>query len=111
MESMNNIEKDRLILLFELIKDNLINNDFKTQSGICAEITKLFVIDKITIKEKDFLMDYLYLNKPKRGKQYEKFTYGLYWTNGDFWWYPIDEMPRTKRIRINYLIKLIENIK
>ncbi len=104
------METNKIKEIFILVKENLINNDFKTQSGICNEITKLYIKGILSPTEHRFILSYLYENIPEKDNQYSKFTNGKYWMDSHFWWNPIDEVPRTKRIRINYLTELIKNI-
>lgn len=105
------METDRLIEVFELLKKTLINGETYNQSGICGEINELYVKNLITPNEKEFIRMYLFNNKPRLHNIYSEFRDNKYWIDDSFWWRRMCFNYPTKQIRIDYLTKLIANIK
>ncbi len=109
------MESNRLKELFELTKETLIKGEERYQYGICKAINEVFdVTNSFNIREYKFVKKYLFDNKPTPDNEYKEFTNNEYWDKNKlvlFWWKPIDDFPKTKQIRIDYLTKLIDNIK
>ncbi len=110
------MDNTQLKRLFELVKETLINQPKTKQSGICRVIAFLVSNNEISINDKELLTKYLNKNKPTLENEYSIFVNNPYWTNGVYWWKPIfsdiyDWSFHTKEIRIEYLTKLIANIK
>ncbi len=103
----------RKIQLFQLVKENLINGNPKNQYGICQAINNVAYSKEVTINDDEyfFLKFHLDVNKPTRQNEYAEFMHPKYWLDGAYWWDTIDDYPETKQIRIDYLTKLISNIK
>ncbi len=105
------MESKRLVEIFEKMKENLINGENYLQHGLCGEIVSLYIEKEITSNEKDFVKMYLFSNKPTLNNIYSEFYKNQYWINDAYWWRPISVFYKTKEIRIDYLTKLIANIK
>ncbi len=101
----------RLVEIFEMIKENLINGETYVQNGICGNIAELFGNNKMTFTERDYIRNYLFSNKPKLNNIYSDFFKNEYWIDDAYWWEKISLNHKTKQIRIDYLTKLIANIK
>ena len=105
------MEDDRKIELLELVKENLRTKPYYMQSGICRAIQLLYYENVCTRTERDSLHIHINVHKPTPTNQYKEFTETKYWTNQSFWWTRIDNASETKQIRIDYLTKVIANIK
>lgn len=107
------ITLDRLKYLFGLVIQSLNYGQPLQQTGICKEIKKLFANNVITIEEETYLIYYLLDNRPSENNDYKEFMVYPYWENSNnpYWWSRIGSYPKTKQIRIDYLNKLIANIK
>ncbi len=105
------MDNSRLKELFEMVKKKLIKGDVNKQYGICGIISELSYEKTITANEKEIIKRYLYRNKPTIKNKYKEFIQNEYWINDAYWWKPIWLRPEKKQIRINYLTKLIDNIK
>ncbi len=105
------MESKRLIEILELTKEKLINKK-RFQYGICAELGELLYDDKIISNdEKNYVKDFLYSNKPTFENDYKEFRESNYWLGSVYWWNSITFRPQTRQIRIDYLTKLIANVK
>ncbi len=105
------METNRLIEILELTKENLITKQSYREYGICGEFSELLKNKLITSDEKDDVIHFLYLNKPTYKNDYKEFRESEYWFGVLYWWKPIYKEPATRQIRIDYLTKLIANIK
>ncbi len=105
------MKSTRLKYLFELILQHLIVGNKEEQMGICIIIRTLWVESICTYEEKVFIINYLFVNRPTKENEYKEFTENKHWTDNSFWWRPIHDIFSTKQIRIDYLTKLIANIK
>ena len=105
------IKPERLKYLFGLVIQSLDYRDPKQQTGICKEIKNLFANNVINIQEKDYLSNYLLANRPTENNDYKEFMIYPYWENTEYWWIRICVRPHSKQIRIDFLTKLISNIK
>lgn len=112
------MEKDRLIELLTAIKMELsLDNTNYTRTGICQALRRIQLPYNCTHEESCFITRFLKLNKPAPDNDYKEFMILPYWGleyrqgNSDFWWNEIYLYPETKQIRIDYLTKLISNIK
>ncbi len=111
------MEKQTLKKYFEIAKEYLSNGGYTFESGICEILGVMYGKEIITYTEKGILLKYLEANKPTKRNAYKEFTQNEYWLNNDspmtscFWWTRISETPKAKQIRIDYLTKLIDNIK
>ena len=109
----------KLIELFELAKQRLINGNPEIQSGICQIICDMWIENDCTLLEKEMLTHYLRANKPCVNNEFSFYTHNIYieftkndyWTDSHYWWIPIHKNIKTKQIRIDYLTELIKNIK
>ena len=102
--------------LKEILTKTLAN--FKTSSitnqlGICQTLFGLYYTHQyLTYNEYREVSAYLHENKPTKDNQYSEFTENEYWRPiSNFWWSTVKDKPNTKEIRIDYLTKLIANIK
>ncbi len=109
------MEKSRKIELFEIIKENIKDNDFTRFNGICQVINFLYYDDKINETEKTQLKAILSENRPQSNPNhyFYEFTLNEYWDEASigYWWQPMWYDSETKNIRVAYLEKLIEKIK
>lgn len=106
------METERLIELLNLLKTEFTNRVSSDQTGLCKEISLLYRNGKITLREKQILKIYLENNKPTPDNQYSDFTYQRYWIDSSYWWYAITVgVPILKKVRIEYLERLIANVK
>ena len=105
------MESTRLKYLFKLALQHLVVGNKEEQYGICHLIHFIWIDGICTYDEKVFLMNYLFNNRPTKENEYKEFTENNYWTDTSFWWRPIFDIYSTKKIRIAYLTKLIDNIK
>lgn len=109
--------KERLIELFELVKQRLTDGyTFENGNpiiiyGICGVIVDLNWFNIINPDEKEYIIHYLRKNKPSLINDYSNFMETPHWINRSYWWGNMHEFPETKQIRIDYLNKLISNIK
>ncbi len=106
------MKAEQLISHFNLVKESLINGNVKDQYGICKAINEVYYKNSdVTFVNTLTVEKYLFDNKPTPDNQYAEFTKNEYWLGGVYWWKCIDDFPQTKQIRIDYLTKLISNIK
>lgn len=105
------MDNTRLIELLEQIKDTLIKGESYTLFGICAEVQQLFDENKIDEFEMKKLNKFIFKNKPTLDNEYAEFMNNQFWKNTGYWWNSIAYQPKTKQIRVDYLTKLIGNIK
>ena len=105
------MEKQRIIEIFECIKNNIIKDTRYYSTGICFGLAVLLTAKEITQFEYYFLLDYLRDNKPTPINQYKEFTQNEYWINISYWWVNMGKQPETRQIRVDYLTALINNIK
>lgn len=91
----------------------LLGNEKMFRKGICDVLTYLYEVDKLTFWEWSFLKNFLKNKKPKDNPRtkYREFTKNKYWLGTLYWWNPMYEAPETRQIRIDYLTKVINNIK
>lgn len=105
------MENDRLIELLILTRNSIIMGRNRYQSGICKCIIKLYENMSCSYIEYKQLQRYITKNKPNSFNQYKHYTNSQYWIDDEYWWQPINLIPETKQIRIDYLNELIDNIK
>ncbi len=108
------MEKEVIISVLQKMKDELSKNDHNVlYVGICKVAYDLRKQGKLDPDLHDFIYDYLIKNKPTPDNQYKEFTQNQYWITEDsaFWWNTIHTVPETRQIRIDYLTKLIDNVK
>ncbi len=84
-------------------------NHFK--KGICDAVTYLCENDTLNYLELIEFREFIRDNKPTAENEYKEFTQGEYWVDEMYWWYPIYRVSDTREIRVEYLTKLINNIK
>ncbi len=101
-----------IIDVLEKIKAELIlNREGVIHLGICKIAFDLRMLKIISQFQNDFIYDYLMVNKPTKRNKYKEFTQNEYWVDKGYWWKPIYTSPETRQIRIDYLTKLIANVK
>lgn len=105
------MEKQRIIDIFESIKNSIITDTRYYNTGICFGLAVLLSTKEISETEYHFLMDYLKENKPTPNNRYKKFTQNVFWLNTGYWWVNMGKTPQTRQIRVDYLTALISNIK
>ena len=108
----------RKIEIFKEVKILLEDKCFK--NGICETIEFLQRNDVINIKEAVKIRWVMEENKPTIENDFKEFTNTDLWI-GDvknyqhpllgFWWKPICSNPETRQIRIDYIAKLLTNLK
>ena len=98
-----------MIEILELVKEGLNTKKF----GICHVLVVLCSEKKISTKESREIEHILSENKPNPYNEYKEFTQNPYWgiTKNGYWWSPIIDASATRQIRIDYIAKLIENLK
>lgn len=101
------MEIKRQIVILSTVAQEL---RIKNYHGICAVIHTLFETDKISKKEYIETFQFLDANKPTPENQYKEFTENVYWVGGVYWWKNMLFYENTRRIRISYLNKLINNL-
>ncbi len=110
------METERLKELFLKVKNYIANKTFYGK-GICKTIRELYNDDLIDDFEYDYLISYLQKNYPTKDNDYKEFMDSPYWNSHSsadgiyFWWQVNRYDNQTNQIRINYLTKLIDNIK
>ncbi len=104
----SSITTGRKIIILNKLKNCLLNHD---SGGMCGALNSLNISNKITYIESEIIKSFLFFNKPTRLNEYKEFTQNKHWVNTKFWWSPIDEEIETRKVRIDYLNKLIANIK
>ena len=105
------MENSRTIEILRLMQNELgFSKDFKFV-GICDTIFALKTQKKVTTEEVSFILDLLRDNKPNGNNKYSKYTKGYFWIDRLFWWDTIDEEPKTKQVRTDFINDLISNIK
>ena len=105
------MENVRMIDLLTKIKEYIQRRDNISQRGICKAIEYIYCTCQCTFDEYVNLKSFFAHNKPTALNQYKEFYNTPYWRDNGYWWIPINKQPRTKQIRINYLITLINNLK
>lgn len=100
----------RIIQLLELTKTTLDNSE--SCFGICKALSQTYYhTEDFSENEYEYLKEFLFANKPRKDNQYVHYTYSPYWHDDEYWWKPINIVPRAKQVRIDYLNELIKNIK
>ena len=110
------ISIDRKIEILELVKDNLADNEHI--DSICHSLTVLVINNLVTVEEQTEILVLLQKNKPDTDNQYKEFAVKPLW-KGDihnfptfgYWWVKTGLEPLTRKIRTDYLKKLISNLK
>ena len=106
------MKKSRIKELFELLKQYLIKGDANFQYGLCKELERLSMYDaSFTYYEYICIEQYLNKCKPTTTNEYKEFIDNEYWIDTEYWWKTIDQAPETKQIRIDFLTKLINELK
>lgn len=94
----------------------ILELDLNIVKGICDTIHRLHDLEKISGSEFGLIIDFISENKPNPYNDYKEFTQNPYWQVKKYpiligyWWLSINEEPRTLKIRIDYLKKLISSI-
>ncbi len=105
------MESKKQIELLDLIRTRLINRK-NSQLGICYILVYIGSEKLVSSKDSRFITNLLKENKPTSDNEYKEFFESEFWFDNDgYWWKPINEAPETRQIRIDYLTKLIGNIK
>ncbi len=99
----------RKIQLLELVKQYLTDYAYY---GICETFAILESRNPVncTSEELNSLQHFIYDNKPSKDNQYAYFMDYETWLGKRFWWERITDAPQTRKIRIDFITKLIENI-
>jgi hypothetical protein len=79
-------------------------------TGICGELGRLCISEKINQYEYNFIKNLIKNNKPNK-QRYVEFTEHKSWINRQFWWTPVKDDRSTAKVRINYLKAVIKNVK
>ncbi len=107
------MESKRLARILTMVKLLLYN--YRFNKGMCDAVSKLQLYDKIDQFEKVQIIEYLDSNIPTKDNEYKEFTESPYWRNPtstfQLWWDAMAYSKEARVIRINYLKKLIANIK
>lgn len=101
----------KLVDLFELVKENLINGDSSTQTGLCTVIRNMERDNIISNNHKKILLACLRKHKPTPTNYFSEFMIYEYWEDYHYWWLRICDNIKTKQVRIDYLTKLISYYK
>ncbi len=101
--------KKRQIAILTMIVEELQKNS--NTEGICKVINKLLSSQRISLREHFDINRFIEDNKPTPKNEYKEFTENEYWVGSIYWWKVMWFYPLTRRIRIAYINKLIENIK
>ena len=113
------MKKERTILILENII-TLLNDERFFIYGICSILTHLIDNNIIDEKERNQLKELLNTNKPSKHNEFKDFYGNEYWVGmthpkysifAGYWWQPMYDALETRQIRIDYLTKLITNIK
>ncbi len=106
------METKRLIEILKLVRNELI---FDTTTfhelGICNVFSYLKQNNFVSFSEANYVIDYIYKNKPNNQNDYAEFMNNQYWCDKMYWWNRMYINPETRQIRIDYLAKLIDNVK
>ncbi len=108
------IEKERLVEILLLIKNFIflqyIDYDY---TGICKIVTTFNDSDILSYSEYAFVKKFLAKNRPTKDNKFSEFTKNKYWIDvqNGYWWSKMYDEAETIQIRLNYLDKLIENLK
>ncbi len=104
------MEANRLKEVLEIIKKFFVETE-KT-GGICDAISFYYIENYITLNETYYIKNYLRHNKPTPNNDYKEFTQNQYWqeTYHGYWWKNVILL-ESRQLRIDYLTKLIANIK
>lgn len=112
------MRKDRQIEILNLVKTLLGYTDFC--HGICGVVNSLLFNKGISIDEHSETINLLNENKPTPDNQYKVFTENDFWVDitipshtifEGYWWLPIYRNESMRQIRIDYITKLIDNLK
>ncbi len=103
------MKRTKLKELLVMVRQYII--DDYCQTGICDAIANLGFNHEWDKHRLIYLKQYIVDNKPNLSNEYKEFTDNHYWINNLYWWTPICKAPETKQNRIDYLTKLIDNIK
>lgn len=108
----------RKIEILNRVKTLLENDVFC--HGICDVFMFLVKNEECEIREVMKVRQLMETHKPTPDNQYKEFTENAYWVGNllnpthplmGFWWKQMGTNPETRKIRIDYLTRLIENIK
>ncbi len=105
------METKRIVEILTNVVNNIETNHIDCNSGICKALGIEYYFKRITLIESNFIEAYLYRNQPTPYNEYKEFTQGEYWTDELYWWNRMEDYPQTRQIRIDYLNKLIANVK
>ena len=106
---------ERQVEILNTIALTLKDNHTFTK-GIFEILIKLYYNDTINSDEYIITKRLLRINKPTCENEYVEFIDNVYWLDtkpneNDNWWQPMFKAPVTRKIRINFIKKLISNIK
>lgn len=101
---------NRQIEILELIINCLTDGDSNFQLGIFSCLSHLYFTDDVTAYEYIDTKKLLRINRPTENNQYKEF-FKVICDKDIYWWKPINLNIETKQIRIDYLNKLLSNIK
>ena len=96
-------------------KEDLIDvpHTILNDAGICKIARHVLQINRYSAKDIAYFDKFLLANKPSTHKRnkYREFTQNPYWNDNLFWWKVLLYFPETRKIRMDYLDKVIENLK
>ena len=96
--------KELLPLVIEQLKSNF------SVTGICSCVNRLVINKVITARERLIIEGHLNANKPS-SKIHTEFTESKHWLGNIYYWYIIGAEPETRQIRIDFLTKLLNELK
>lgn len=101
---------ERKIQILELLKTYLTEN---AHYGICETFSILQAYNNVycTNGEIIIIQQFIYDNKPNKNNQYAYFMDNEKWIGKRFWWERICDYPETRKLRIDFIQALIDNIK
>ncbi len=106
------MKTERLIEILNLVRHELIFDENGYHDlGICGVFTYLKLYCFISVVESNKTIRYIYDNKPNKDNEYSEFMDNEYWCDKLCWWSRMCVVPETRQIRVDYLSKLIANIK
>ncbi len=111
------MKTERKIEILEQVKYIIKNDRLRVICGMCGVLESLYDRKRILKREWLGIEKILSDNRPTPDNQYAEFTQNEYWKKNylslksSFWWQTIHNEPKTRKIRVDYLTKLIENLK
>ncbi len=110
------MEIKRIIIILEKTIRVLETSPIELRS-ICDTFHYLLSTNAISFEEYRKINVFINDNKPSFTNEFKEFTKNRYWNCNplvlqiSYWWKTIYEAPETQQIRIDYLRKLINNLK